>query len=201
MWLDIARRFGVHGYNSMSCEQSQCLRCCTSHFTDALTCAGLKSVHMNPVADPRESWPSARRPWTCNARVRRLSHPNASDKLINVPAAHVMLGLSSQIPRAVKALDREAFLSSSTKLAHLARDLLGMGASAATKEAITARQGCISNSSAWLHGPKHDAELARILRKNSTVVTLGDGPVALTRASTEHFHERLHLAKPLTPAA
>lgn len=167
VWLDVARRLGVKDYNSMSCstfDQTWCLKCCTSHWADSIACA--KPQHES-ATDPKASWPLTRRPWMCSPRERRLKAGNGTEMVSRLPAAHVYLSLSSQIPRPVKMLNEEEFLKGSSKLALRAREMLGVNASEPTVAKIGRRDGCISNVTEWLHlgaMAKRDEVLTQVLK-------------------------------------
>ena len=174
VWNDIARRLGMVGYNSMSCEYNNkdCqLACCTSHWHQSISCGSLKRASgVHSLSNPGTSWPANRPPKMCNSYkmwVRDANGRRAPSGAYG-QAAHVMLGLSSQTPKAVKALDREAFLRSSTVLAGYARELLGMKASNETLEALEQGKGCVTNISGLqqsMRRPAWDALLSQTLQR------------------------------------
>ena len=140
VWDRLAVKFNYSDFNSMACfdehSSSRCLTCCTSLWSDAFQCASRADVN------------SSRPRPICGAATHTLRTLAGISTRVAVPAAHVMLGLSSQVPRPVKELSRDEFLSGSSQLAMYARTMLGIPASRETVEAVWRGEGCVATGGA-----------------------------------------------------
>lgn len=145
VWRNLSQRIGSTSarYSSMGCDAGSCIRCCTSHWTDSVACSGRERVDSAPPPSRPSTWLVKRRPPNC--RVRRFNRNGTLSR----PAAdvHVMLSLSSSIPKAIKDLPSSTFLRGTSVLSQRARELLGIKASANTLAAITRKNGCVRNTS------------------------------------------------------